>query len=431
MNSIWKRNPLERFAALSGGAKTDVLIIGGGMAGILCAYFLKQAGADYMLIESGSICNKTTANTTAKITSQHGLVYHKVASKSGIEAAEMYLKTNEDARLKFREMCKKIDCDFSETDSYAYTLDSPSKIEKELKVLQAIGFDAKFAMPDLPLKTAGAVLFKNQAQFNPLKFIAGIVRGLNIFENTKALEFLPDGVITDKGRITANRIIVATHFPILNKHGLYFGKMYQHRSYVLALKNAPCVNGIYVDDNKKGLSFRNHNGLLLLGGGGHKTGKQGGNWRELETFAKEKYPNAQVVARWAAQDCMTLDNIPYIGEYSKNTPNLYVSTGFNKWGMTSSMAAATLLCDILTGKQNPYSEIFSPSRKMLALPLLTNGANAVFNLLIPTVPRCPHLGCALKYNKAEHSWDCPCHGSRFDEKGCLLDGPATDDRKKI
>jgi glycine/D-amino acid oxidase-like deaminating enzyme len=205
--------------------------------------------------------------------------------------------------------------------------------------------------------------------------------------------------------------------------------MYQHRSYVLALKNAQNVNGIYVDEKDTGLSFRNYNNLLLLGGGGHRTGKNGGNYNELRHFANIHYPHSKEITHFATQDCKTLDDIPYIGEYSKKTPNLYVATGFNKWGMTSAMVAAKLLCDLVTEKENRYKEIFTPARTIFRPQLAINGAESIINLLTPTKPRCPHLGCALKYNKAEHSWDCPCHGSRFSKNGKLLNNPATDDKK--
>ena len=233
---------------------------------------------------------------------------------------------------------------------------------------------------------------------------------------------------TNRGKITAKTFIVATHFPFLNKHGSYFIKLYQHRSYVIALENAPVLDGMYVDESDTGLSFRTYDGKLLLGGGGHRTGKKGGGWNELRDFARRHFPDAREVAHWATQDCMTLDDIPYIGRYSKHTPDLYVATGFNKWGMTSSMVAANLLCDLVQGKKNPYTDVFSPSRSILHPQLIANTAESLLGLLTPTVPRCPHLGCALTYNKQEHSWDCPCHGSRFSEKGKLLDNPATGDK---
>jgi len=250
-----------------------------------------------------------------------------------------------------------------------------------------------------------------------------------MFEHTKVQELAPGKAITNHGVISAGKIIIATHFPLLNKHGGYFLKLYQHRSYVLALKNAPQMDGMYVDEANDGLSFRTYGDLLLLGGGGHRTGKRGGNWRELEAFAAKHYPKAQIAAKWAAQDCMSLDGVPYIGQYAKTTPNLYVATGFNKWGMTSSMTAAMILSDLVQGKESPHAHIFAPDRTSLRPQLAANIAESTLNLLTPTVPRCPHMGCALKYNPAEHSWDCPCHGSRFSEKGELLDNPATDDKR--
>ena len=186
---------------------------------------------------------------------------------------------------------------------------------------------------------------------------------------------------------------------------------------------------MYVDENEKGLSFRNYNGLLFLGGGSHRTGKRGGGWQELERFAQRHYPDAKETARWATQDCMTLDGVPYIGPYSRRTHGLYVAAGFNKWGMTNSMAAAGLLTDLVLERENPYEAVFSPSRTVLRPQLAANGLEAALSLLTPTVPRCPHMGCALKYNAAEHSWDCPCHGSRFGEDGSLLDNPAADGKK--
>ena len=198
---------------------------------------------------------------------------------------------------------------------------------------------------------------------------------------------------------------------------------------MLALKNAEALNGMYLDGQENGLSFRNHGDLLLLGGGGHRTGKQGGGWNTLESFARRYYPQAEEVCRWATQDCMTLDGIPYIGRYSKRTPDLFVATGFNKWGMSNAMVAAMILADLVTGKENPYADLYRPDRPLLHRQLFVNAAEATVNLLTPTKPRCPHLGCALKWNRQENSWDCPCHGSRFSGDGRLLDNPATADLK--
>ena len=172
------------------------------------------------------------------------------------------------------------------------------------------------------------------------------------------MELCPDGAVTAHGVVSADKIIVATHFPFLNKHGSYFLKLYQHRSYVLALKNGPDIKGMYLDENEKGLSFRNAEGFLLVGGGSHRTGKKGDDWQELEALAQRCYPDAPIAYRWATQDCMSLDGIPYIGRYSAKTPNLYVATGFNKWGMTSAMAAASLLTDLVLDRDNPYIDLY-------------------------------------------------------------------------
>ena len=431
MESLWEQTweqPI--FPAQNGDLNTDVLIIGGGMAGVLCAYKLHCAGVPYVLVEAETVCSGITKNTTAKITSQHGLIYDKLISRFGMERAKQYLTANEAALQTYRELCRKIDCGFEEKAAYTYSLDDRRKIERELNALEKLGFPAEFVDKlSLPFPVAGAVRFPNQAQFHPLKFVSGIVKGLHIHEHTRVRELIGTTAVTDHGRIRAKKIIVTTHFPFLNKHGSYFLKLYQHRSYVIALQGAPDVDGMYVDASRTGLSFRNCQNLLLLGGGGHRTGKKGGGWRELRDFARRHYPQAEEQYRWAAQDCMSLDGVPYIGPYSASTPDLYVAAGFNKWGMTSSMVSAMLLSDLVQGKNSPYGEVFSPSRSILRPQLAVNGFEAVSSLLTPTARRCPHLGCALKWNPVEHTWDCPCHGSRFTEDGKRLDGPATGDLK--
>ncbi len=427
--SIWTNNvTLPEFPKLQGEIKTDVLIIGGGIAGILCAKFLKNAGVDCVLVEGNKIASGITKNTTAKITSQHGLIYSKIVKDYGMEKAQMYLSANNEAMALYEKMCENIDCDFEKKDAYTYSLKSREKIEEEVKTVNGLGFYAEFTeYLELPFKTKGAIKFSNQAQFNPLEFIAEISKELNIYEQTFIRDITPDTAVSDSGKIKAKNIIATTHFPFINKHGSYFLKLYQHRSYVSAYEGSGTLSGMYVDEDKKGMSFRNYGDLMLIGGGGHRTGKQGSAWKEIENFAKKYYPNATLEYQWAAQDCMSLDDIPYIGHYSKNTPNLYVASGFNKWGMTSSMVAAQILTDMVQGEKNDYAAVFSPQRSILKPQLLVNGLESTVNLLTPTTKRCPHLGCALKWNKAEHTWDCPCHGSRFEKDGKLIDNPATGD----
>lgn len=433
MDSIWAKTAQPpRFRPLEGDLRTDVLIVGGGLAGLLCAHRLAQAGVDYALVEADRICGGTTKGMTGKITVQHGLIYHKLIHQFGEARARLYLEANLAALEDYRALCRTIDCGFAEEDNFVYSTDSRSKLERELAALDRLGFAARLVdETPLPFPVAGAVCAPRQARFHPLQFAAAIARPLRIFEDTRVLELAPGRAVTSRGTITAEKVIIATHFPILNKHGGYFLKLYQHRSYLLALENAPDLGGMYVDESETGLTFRNTDGLLLLGGGGRRTGKPGGGWQELEAFARRHYPEAREIARWGAQDCMTLDGVPYVGRYGARTPDLYVAAGFNKWGTTSAMAAAGVLADLVCGKENPFAALFSPSRSALRPQLAVNGWEAVLHLLWPTVPRCPHMGCALRYNAAERSWDCPCHGSRFGEDGALLNNPATGDKRGL
>lgn len=432
MKSLWNEN-ISRpdFPTMKNDIKTDVLIIGGGIAGILTAYFLQEKGVPYVLAEKDRICCGTTGNTTAKITFQHGLIYDKILRSEGAEKAKAYLQANRKAFEKYAELCKNIDCDYEIKDNYVYSLDDRKKLENEMNALSKIGYNAVFAehLP-LPINVAGAVCFKNQAQFHPLKFLFSIAKGLNIYEHTFVREMIGTTAVTSGGKIHADKVIVTTHFPFINKHGSYFLKLYQHRSYVIALENAQNVDGMYVDECKTGYSFRNYKNLLLLGGGGHRTGKNGGNWNELRRFKEKYYPDSTEKYFWAAQDCISLDSIPYIGRYSKNTPNLYTASGFNKWGMTGAMLSAMLLSDMVCGIGSEFEEVFSPSRNIIKPQLFINGFEAAKNMITPTKKRCPHLGCALKWNPDEHSWDCACHGSRFSGNGKVLDNPANGNLRK-
>ncbi len=278
MKELWKNTAKKpEFEALKGDIKTHVLIIGGGMAGLLCAMELGKAGVDYVLVEADEIGSGITKNTTAKITSQHGLIYSKLYKKYGEETASKYLEANQRAVLKYNELCCDIDCDFEEKPSFVYSKNDRKVIEQEALILQKIGFKTLFTeKTPLPFNVKGAVGFEKQGQFNPLKFLYEVAKELNIYEKTAVKELIGTTAITDSGKIKAEKIIVATHFPFINKHGLYFIKMYQHRSYVLGLKNTPDLQGMYVDEDLKGLSFRNYGDLLLLGGGSHRTGKKGG-----------------------------------------------------------------------------------------------------------------------------------------------------------
>lgn len=453
--SLWHQTvSLPHYPALKGDLHTDVLVIGGGLAGLLCALELQRAGVDVTLVEAGRLCGGVTGNTTAKITFQHGLFAHHQLRLLGEEGARRYLDLQRAALERWRSLCAGVDCDFEEKDNYVYSLSAPAKLEREVRALERLGVPADLTdTPELPFSTLGAVRVPHQAQFHPLKFVSALLGSARnfpdppfpIYERTRVLAWAPGRAVTENGTIFAKNMVIATHFPFINNHGSYFLKLYQSRSYVLALENAPSVDGMYIDEAKGGFSLRNSGNLLLFGGGSVRPGKPAGGWRALRQAAgllpppedgkplgrmvSGLFPQAEEVAHWAAQDCMTLDGRPYIGPYSKNTPNLYVATGFNKWGMTGAMAAAMVLRDLILEREDPWAVSVSPSRSVLHPQLLFNAVESTLGLLRPTAPRCPHMGCALRWNGEEGTWDCPCHGSRFDRHGTVLDGPANGDKE--
>lgn len=470
--SVWsKLAPLRKYSPLSEDIEADVAVIGGGIAGILTAYKLSERKKNIVVLEAGEICGGQTKNTTAKITSQHDLIYDYIIKNFGEKAAGQYAAANDAAIAEYKNIIENnsIECDFCQKDAYLYTSENPALLEAEQKAAQAAGIECELTTKvNLPFSVAMALKFPNQAQFHPLKFLFAIADKLNIYEHTFAREIKDNTIFTQNGSVKAEKIIVATHYPYINKHGFYFARMHQERSYVISLENAADVNGMYKGIDKHSFSFRNYENLLIFGGGSHRTGENtaGGMYENLKTAAKNFYPGCSVVDYWSAQDCFTVDFIPYIGKYCTTTPDIYVATGFKKWGMTSSMVSAMILSDMLCGTENPYSEIFSPQRFKLsasAKNILSEGLEAVKMLgkrffsfpdseaeklppghggivtykgeklgvykdecgeVFIVEPKCTHLGCELSFNPDEKSWDCPCHGSRFDYRGNLIDNPA-------
>jgi glycine/D-amino acid oxidase-like deaminating enzyme/nitrite reductase/ring-hydroxylating ferredoxin subunit len=474
MESVWSATcNFKKREPLPGDCTADVVVIGAGMAGILTAYMLQKRGADVIVIDGAETASGMTKNTTAKITSQHGLIYDRLITQMGIDLAQQYALANQSAVLQYRELIEQnhIDCHFEELPAYVYSLDETDKLQNEVTAAKRLGIDAEFVQnTTLPFaaRVRGAVKFPKQAQFHPLKLIRFLADELRIYEHTMATKVEENVVFTEQGKITAKNIVIATHFPFINAPGYYFARMHQDRSYVIALENAAKLDGMYVDADDQGFSFRNYENLLFLGGGAHRTGKNksGGSYAQLREAAKEFYPDSTEKYYWSAQDCMPMDGVPYIGHYSSETPNLFVATGFQKWGMTSSMVSAQILSDLISGQNNKNAEVFSPQRFHLSASvetLLQDSGQAITGLLkgafkIPSkdlegiepghsgvveykgervgvyrdeegetfivANKCAHLGCELTWNADELTWDCPCHGSRFDYKGNLINNPA-------
>lgn len=473
MASVWSEScEIPRRSPLMGDSSTQVAVIGGGLAGILIAHRLQQAGKRVIILEADRIAGGQTRHTTAKITSQHGMIYQHLIQTLGEERALQYASANEEAIQAYRRLieAEQIDCDFQELPAYIYS-HTAQPLRQEAEAAASLGLPASFAARiDLPIPAAGAVRFEGQGQFHPLKLIRTLAESLTIYEESTVHRVEDHRLITDRGQVEAEQIVFACHFPFVNFPGLYFARMHQERSYVLALENAPQVGGMYLGVGEEGYSFRNYKNFLLFGGAGHRTGEnsRGGRYQQLEAKAKALFPESRVAARWSAQDCVTPDRVPYIGRYSPGRPDWYVATGFGKWGMTSSMVSAILLTDLICCRDNPWTQVFAPDRFDLeSIPALASEAGHAVKgltrrmLRIPrktadTLPaghggvvtidgekvgvykdeqgqiysvdiRCPHLGCQLEWNPDERSWDCPCHGSRFDYRGKLLSNPALED----
>ncbi len=427
--SIWKEfSEKKNFEKLNDNLECDVLVIGGGIAGILTAYYLQKVGRNVVLVEAHTIGSGMTANTTAVITAQHDTMYKDMIANNGFDVAKDYLYANLQAVENFKQLVKdeQIDCDFEITPSYLYS--HKHSLGDEVKALHKLGYEAELVQDiDLPFEIKNAVKFKDMAQFHPLKFLYEMAEKLTIYEHTMVKKIDDHTAYFDGGNIKFKQAVVASHFPFVNKHGMFFIKMYQARSYVMAIENADAIGGTYIDDREEGFYFRQYGDLLLVGKGEHRTGMKTRAINELKAFKERYYPDAKMRCMWANQDCITLDDIPYIGEYG-NMPDVYVATGFNLWGMTGSMVSANILCEKLCGMENIYEKTFATKRCIFKPQLFANLGMALLNMVYPSVKRCPHLGCALKYNKLEHSWDCSCHGSRFEENGKLINNPALKDK---
>lgn len=501
MESIWTKNKeIPTYPSLDENILTDTIVIGGGMCGILTAFMLSMEGHEVVLFEKDRIFSGQSGRTTAKLTLQHGCIYNELIQKMGQKKAREYAEANSFAIKEFMDLADslKIDCGMTLKSSYIYSVCEKTRMYEEYRACLSLGLDCEFKTDtELPFDISGAVEMKNQACFNPVEFICGLLKNipsnLKIFENTNVISVKDytleciSHINNEQKTFTAasKQIVFCTNFPFINSYGMYFARMHRERSYVLALEGDTKINDMYIgispetnhDNHDKelpkyaNLSFRScriqGDEILLLGGEGHRTGynTDGGRYSKLKNIADELFPSSKITCMWSAQDCITPDKIPYIGRYSQNAPDgWYCATGFMKWGMSSSMLAAKIINDIINRKKIIYP-LFDTSRfsiqdiggvakegkvaiKGIAKENLTISRDNIDSIPIGngkiinadgidvgvyresnsqyyTVDSaCPHMGCRLEWNQDELSWDCPCHGSRFDYKGNLLDNPA-------
>lgn len=538
MKSYWIDSVKEqnKFGALDENIKTDICIIGGGITGLSTAYNLSKYKIRTVLLEKDEICKQTSGNSTAKITSQHGLIYKYLTDSKGQDFARKYYEANENAIRNIKSIIDKegIDCDFEYQPAYVFTqkVQDVQKIKDEVEAVNNLGGRVKFIEAKdieinklnsveyvenqgeklkisgdniekenlnlerdvvkermkqvLPIKAIAGIEFENQAQFNPYKYGNALAKicsdsGIKIFEHSKVIDVDTEDedeyyIITlENGcKIKAKYVVITTKYPIVNIPGFYFVKMYQSSSYAIAMQTKQRLfEGMYIDSEEPTISLRTakfgDEYLLIVVGFDHKTGAQidlSNSYRYLEEIAKSLYPEGKIKYHWNTEDCITLDKIPYIGNFSNLWENAYVATGFNKWGITTSNIAAEIITDKILGQENEYEEIFKSTRlepiknikevtnmvkesvnslvaKKLELPQeeanqIQNGEGKIVEVngqkigiyknnegeIYKVNPVCKHLGCELSWNNLDKTWDCPCHGSRYDFKGNLIYGPS-------
>lgn len=538
MKSYWIDSVKEqnKFSALEENIKTDICIIGGGLTGLSTAYNLSKYKIRTVLLEKDEICKQTSGNSTAKITSQHGLIYKYLTDSKGQDFARKYYEANENAIRNIKNIIDKegIDCDLEYQPAYVFTqkVQDVQKIKDEVEAVNNFGGKAKFIEAKdieinklnsveyvenqgeklkisgdniekenlnlerdvvkermkqvLPIKAIAGIEFENQAQFNPYKYGNALAKicsdsGIKIFEHSKVIDVDTEDedeyfIITlENGcKIKAKYVVITTKYPIVNIPGFYFVKMYQSSSYAIAMQTKQRLfEGMYIDSEEPTISLRTakfgDEYLLIVVGFDHKTGAQidlSNSYRYLEEVAKSLYSEGKIKYHWNTEDCITLDKIPYIGNFSNLWENAYVATGFNKWGITTSNIAAEIITDKILGQENEYEEIFKSTRlepiknikevtnmvresvnslvaKKLELPQeeanqIQNGEGKIVEVngqkigiyknnegeIYKVNPVCKHLGCELSWNNLDKTWDCPCHGSRYDFKGNLIYGPS-------
>lgn len=443
--SIWGSDDFPQYKKLDHDIDVDTVIVGGGLSGISAAYYLSRHGVNTIVVEANKIGSGTTKNTTAHISAQHDLTYDRYLKQFGQVTTSIIARANQEAIDEIENIinAEKIDCDFKRVDSYLFTKNPENciKLRQEYDAVKNTAIKAFLTTQSglIPMEYELALGFENQAVFHPMKYLHGLAQAasnhkVKIYENTPIVDVQDNYCVTEDGfKITAQNIVIATNFPIVNFKGLYFARLIQHRSYNGAYKTDKTVSGMWncIDDN--GYTYRKYEDMVIVSGQNHQSGKEIGtpHYKNLQSHVNKIFEDNQEIAKWSAQDCMTPDNLAFVGNLTKNEKHLYVMTGFNKWGMTSTNIAGRIIADLITGQKNPYAEIYSPSRNMTIGPIgrtiwrnikmvgsLIGGINYLNN------PVCTHMGCRTIFNPEEQTWDCPCHGSRFDKYGNVINSPA-------
>ncbi|WOD37593.1 FAD-dependent oxidoreductase [Nodosilinea sp. E11] len=486
--SYWIDSTLpSSYPTLSTDIAVDVAVVGGGLAGVVTAKLLKQAGKTVALIEADRIGCGVSGHTTAKLSALHQLIYADLVDEHGQEKARLYGESNRAAIARLADLIatEAIDCNFERKANYTFATDEDglAKVKAEVEVSQALGLPTRFVESvDLPFAITGAIMMPDEAQFHPRKFMLAIAAtlpgdGSHVFEQTRVTtvdDESPCRVITEGGAtVTAQDVVITTNLPILDI-GLYFAKTYPQRSYIVGgrIEATQAPQAMYIGVGQNYRSIRtaptdDGSTMLMVGGEGHKVGSDEATderFQRLENYLQSTF-GVTPEYRWSTQDMVSFDKLPYIGTLTPAHRHTYVATGFSLWGMAKSVLSAMVLSDRILGLENPWADLYEATRptpfvtttsiqKNLEVgtrwvgdrfkglfdstdsvapgegKLVTHKGSKIaayrdeHNQLHTVSAVCPHLGCIVAWNEAETSWDCPCHGSRFSTEGKILHGPA-------
>lgn len=483
------------YSRLENNLETDILIIGGGITGITCAYCLTQKGLKPTVIEAGGLCDGTTGNTTGKVTIQHDIIYSKIMEKYGKDFAGQYCASQTEALEFVRQAVKNesIDCQFYENTAYVYaSLENDLEIiKKEFDTAKELGIECELIdKPNFPPENFGMLGFKNQAVFHSVRYVESLAkiavsRGAKIYTNTKAYKIDNErksiNVFCDNGiEISTSHLVMATQYPVYDGPNLFYTRLYPKRTYGIAVKTKrDWPDGSYINVSGSTRSIRTHveNGqkVLIVVGDGHTTGRSDVNMDEhltnLIEFAEGIAGVDRIYAKWSAQDYDTPDQIPYIGRISDKS-NIYIASGFRKWGLSNGTLAGILISELIKDGNCRYEELYSRKRADYSRSLgktITEVGLSVYELIKSKLEgtesiqdlkqgegrvirfegkragiyrdfddsviildiTCTHMGTELNYNSAERTWDCPAHGGRYNIEGVLLEGPPKNNLKVL
>lgn len=493
-SSLWDASaPDTDFPALAGDVSVDVAIVGGGIVGLTAARLLKQAGRTVAVLEARRIGRQVTGKSTAKITSQHNLVYAKLIKKFGEAGARAYAEANEAAVAQVGSFVREdaIACELEPKPAYVYatSADAFEQLRAEEEAARRLGLPASLEQEvALPFPVTGALRFDGQAQFHPCRYLAGMAQkvpgeGSHVFEETRVTgveEGEPCRVQTERGTLAAREVILATHLPFIGE-GKFYAKAYPYAHPMLAARidQASAPEGMFIGAESPTHSFRTapaEDGLWLVAvGGSYKPGhahEERELSADLERFVTRHFQASEIGYRWTNEDYYAMDGVPFIGRASSGARHLYVATGFNAWGISGGTVAGMILSDLIAQGSNAWAATFDATRlkpvaggsgfakenleagkHMLkghlgrhpgSLDAVQPGRGEVMKVkgeklavyrdesgqLHAVSAVCTHLGCVVGWNETERTWDCSCHGSRFDCDGRMLHGPAVKDLER-